>query len=124
MIKILKGLRRLIYGETYKFTTRKGSTTLNGASWVSIFSEMTNDPIKLISVEFVTDTSVPPEYRICVDGEKIFPFGDVAEMRKDSMTFLMPISIAAGSFLQVEIRGSIKDTGVVIMREMACIEVI
>ena len=124
MIKILKGLRRLIYGETYKFTTRKGSTSLNGASWTTIYEEMTDDPLKLISVEFVADTGVPPEYRIVVDGEKIFPFGDVAEMKKDTMTFLMPISVASNSYLEIEIRGQIKDKGVVIMRELAIISVI
>ena len=124
IIKILNGLKRLLFGSTYKFTTRKGSTSLNGASWTTIYKEMTNDPLKLISIEFVADAAIPPEYRIVVDGEKIFPFVDVAEMKKGTMTFLMPINIAANSYFEVEIRGSIKDHGVVIMREMAVIEVL
>ena len=124
MIKILKGLRRLIYGKTYKFTTRKGSTSLNGASWTSIYHEMTENPLKLVSIEFVADTEIAPSYRLLVNGDKYFPFSDIAEMKKDTMTFIIPISIAANEYLDIEIRGQIKDKGVVIMRELAVVEVI
>ena len=124
IIKILKGIKRLIFGSTYRFTIRKDSTSLSGASWTEIYHELTNDPLKLISIDFAADTNSPPEYRVLVDGVKVFPFADVAKMQKDTMTFLMPVNVAAGSFLQIEVRGEIKDKGIVILREMAVLEVI
>ena len=123
--KILNGLKRLLYGETYCFTTRKGSTSLSGASWVPIFTEMTETPMKLISIEFLKESTNPVEYRIVVNNVKIFPFGDFSNFESGaSRNFLIPISISAGEYLQIEIRGSINDKSVVIMSELALIEVV
>lgn len=122
--QIYNGLKRLIMGSTYKFFTRKSSTSLLGASWTSIFTEITENPIKLISVEFLTEKTVPVEYRICVDGQKIFPFLDYSHVESGiSRNFMLPINIASNSYLQIEVRGSINDKSVVILSELACIEV-
>ena len=59
-----------------------------------------------------------------VDGIKAFPFGEYTQIQNGvTGNFLIPIEIAAGSLLQVEIRGQIKSKNVIIMNEMAVIEV-
>ena len=123
--KILNGLKRLLYGETYCFTTRKGSTSLSGASWVPIFTEMTETPMKLISIEFLTEKDIQCEYRIVCNGSKIFPFVDFSQI-KNGVTgnFLIPIEIASNEYLQVEVRGSINAKNVIIMSELALIAVV
>lgn len=123
--KIYRGIKRFLMGETYKFATRKGSTSLNGSSWVPIFTERTETPVKLISIEFLTEKDVNCEYRIVVDGEKIFPFGDFSKVESDvTRNFMLPISVAAGEYLQVEVRSGINNKNVIIMSELAIIEVI
>lgn len=122
--KIYRGIKRFLFGSTSYFTTRKGSTSLLGASWISIFTEITENPIKLVSVEFLTEKTVPVEYRICVDGQKIFPFSDCSHVESGiSRNFMLPINIASNSYLQIEVRGSINDKSVIILSELACIEV-
>ena len=123
--KILNGFKRLLYGETYCFTTRKGSTSLSGASWVPIFTERTETPLKLVSIEFLTEKDIIAEYRIVVNGDKIFPFADFS-MVQNGVTgnFITKINVAANSYLQVEIRGGIDAKNVIIMNELACIAVV
>lgn len=123
--QILNGLKRILLGSTYKFNIRKGSTSLNGASWVPIFTEMTETPVKLVSVTFLMENQVSGEYRIVVDGEKIFPFGDCSNIESGiTRNFLIPVEVAAGSFLQIEVRSGINNKNVVILDEIAVIEVI
>lgn len=126
MIKqIINGIKRSLLGSTFKFTDRKGSTSFNGASWVEIYHEMIETPIKLISVTFLMENQVTGEYRIVVDGKKIFPFGDFSQIESGSTrNFLIPIEIASGSFLQIEVRSGINNKNVIIMDEMAIISVI
>ncbi len=122
---LINSLKRLLYGNTYRFTTRKDSISLNGSSWVPIFTETTKIPLKLISIEFLTEKGIPCEYRIIIDGEKIFPFTDCSNIENGiSRNFLIPINVAADSYLQVEIRSGINNKNVVIMSELAVIEVI
>ena len=124
MIKILQGLKRLLYGSTTIFSTRKGSSTLKGSSWVEIYREMTKTPVKLISIEFVTENNVVAEYRIVIDGVKAFPFGDRSAIQSGvTGNFLIPIEVSAGSLLQVEIRGQVKSENVIILNEMAVVEI-
>ncbi len=123
--QILNSIKRILYGETYKFETRKGSTSLMGSSWTPIFSEMVENPFKLISIEFLTEKDILCEYRILINGEKIFPFIDCSNMENGvTRNFLIPINVAADSYLQVEIRSGINNKNVVIMGELACIRVI
>lgn len=123
--KILNGLKRILFGSTYKFTTRKGSTSLSGASWIPIHTEMTETPLKLVSIEFIIENEVIAEYRIVVNGDKIFPFGDCSQIKNHvTGNFLIPIEIAANEYLQVEVRGGIKANNVIILNELAVIEVI
>ena len=122
--QIYQGLKRLLFGNTYKFTNRKGSCSLSGSSWVEIYSEMTKTPLKLISINFLMENKISAEYRIVVTGEKIFPFSDFSPIENDiTRNFLMPIEIAAGSFLQIEVRSDIKNKNVIIMDELAIIVV-
>ena len=122
--KILRGIRRLFMGSTYHFSTRKGSTSLNGSSWQEIYREMVEYPLKLISIEFLTEKDVSCEYRIVVDGKKIFPFTDCSNMQNGvSRNFLLPINIGSCDFLQIEVRSGINNKNVVIMNELAIIEV-
>ena len=122
--QILNGIKRLLLGETYKFATRKGSTSLSGASWTEIYRETLEYPTKLISIEFLTEKDITTEYRIVVDGEKIFPFGDFSVVENGvTRNFMLPISVAAGSFLQVEMRSDINNKNVVILNELAVVEI-
>lgn len=123
--KIYQGIKRILMGETYKFNTRKGSTSFNGASWVEIYKEMIEFPLKLISVTFIMENTIPGEYRIVIDGEKIFPFGDFSQIENGvTRNFIIPINVATGSFMQIEVRSGINNKNVVIMDELAIIEVI
>lgn len=122
--KIYKGIKRLIFGSTTKFTTEKRSTTLSGGSFTGIYSELLENPEYLMSIEFLTDDSSKKFFRIVANGVKLFPFGDDAEIRKGIMTFSTPIEVAAGSFLQVEIRDEMNSKEIVIMQELAFVELI
>lgn len=125
MIRILQGLKRLLFGSTYKFTSRKSSTSLSGSSWTPIFTEMTETPMKLISIEFLTEKTVPIEYRIIVNNEKVFPFGEFSNVESGiTRNFLLPVEVATNEYLQIEVRGSINDKSVVILSELAVIEVV
>lgn len=125
MINILQGLKRFFYGSTYKFSTRKGSTNFNGPSWIPIFTETTKNPIKLISIEFLTEKDVLCEYRIVVGGEKIFPFNDYSKIENGvSRNFILPIEVAASEYLQIEVSSDVGNKNVIIMSELACIEVV
>lgn len=123
--KILNGLKRILFGSTYKFTTRKGSTSLSGASWVPILTERTETPVKLISIEFITEKDIIAEYRIVVNGDKTFPFADCSQIKSQvTGNFLIPVEVAVGEYLQVEVRGGINTNNVIILNELAVIEVV
>ena len=123
--KILNGLKRILFGSTYKFTTRKGSTSLSGASWVPILTERTETPVKLISIEFITEKDIIAEYRIVVNGDKTFPFADFSQIKSQvTGNFLIPVEVAVGEYLQVEVRGGINTNNVIILNELAVIEVV
>lgn len=122
---ILQWIKRSIYGSTYKFTTKKGSTSFNGASWISVFNETTKYPSKIVSITFMMENKTPGKYRIVIDGEKIFPFGDFNSIDNGvTRNFIIPIAVAANSYLQIEVRSEINNKNVIIMDEMAMIEVI
>lgn len=123
--KIYQGIKRFLFGSTSCFTTRKGSTSFTGASWTQIYKEMTKTPLKLVSITFLLENTIPGEYRIVVNGEKIFPFGDFSQIENGvTRNFILPVNIVAGSFLQIEVRSGINNKNVIIMDEMAIIEVI
>lgn len=123
--KIYQGIKRLLFGSTYKFTTRKGSGTFNGASWTELYRETLKYPMKLISIEILVEKDIMGEFRVCVDGQKVFPFTEFSKIESGvTRNFLIPVSIAAGSFIQIEVRGAIKSKAVIILSELAIIEVI
>lgn len=125
IIKILRGLKRILYGNTSHFTTKKSSTSLSGASWIPIYTEMLENPVKLVSVEFLKEATTPVEYRIVCNGEKIFPFVESSNMESGvCRNFLIPVEVASNEFLQIEVRGGINDKSVVIMSELAMIEIL
>ena len=123
--KIYQSIKRFLFGSTSCFTTRKGSTSFAGASWTQIYKEMTETPLKLISITFLLENTISGEYRVVVDGEKIFPFGDFSQIESGvTRNFILPIDIAAGSFLQIEVRSGINNKSVIIMDEFAVVEIL
>ena len=123
--KFYHGIKRFFIGSTDKFCTRKSSTSFNGASWVQIYKEMTKTPLKLVSITFLMEDQINGEYRVVIGGEKIFPFVEYSQIENGTTrNFIFPINVAAGSYLQIEVRSGINNKNVVIMDELAIIEVI
>ena len=123
--KIINGIKRLFFGSTFSFQIRKGSCSLSGASWTEIYKEMTKTPLKMISATFITENDINVEYRIVVDGEKIFPFGYSSKIENGvTRGFIVPIEVAAGSYMQIEVMGQINAKNVIIMDELAVVEIL
>ena len=121
--QIYNGIKRILFGSTMKFTTRKGSSNFYGASWTELYRETLKYPIKLVSIEILTEKEVTGEFRIMVNGEKIFPFGSSNKIDSGiTRNFIIPIEISSGSFVEVEIKGSLNDNSVCILSELAVIE--
>ena len=108
MVNIWNGLKRLILGPTSVFAVRNGSVPIVGLSFVAVYQERTKYPLKITGIQFAIDPSAQSEYRICVNGEKVFPYSEVNNLDSDYHN-LMPIEIAAGELMTVEIRSRNKE---------------
>lgn len=122
MINIIQNLKKLIFGATSYFMIKKGSCSLRGASFVEIYRETTNYPVKLMGISFLKEKDVPVEYRICVNGEKVFPFDDYNMIENIPRNFMIPIEIAAGSLLIIEVRGGINNKNIIVLDELDVVE--
>ena len=119
---ILRGIRRAFFGSTSVFAVRSGSCPMLGNSFAIIHQERTQDPLRVVGVQFAADPSAQGEWRICVNGEKIFPFSDVNNLDSDYHN-LMAIDVAAGELMSVEVRSRNKDyRGIAILEELDVIE--
>ena len=119
---ILRGIRRAFFGSTSVFAVRSGSCPMLGNSFATIHQERTKMPTKIVGIQFAVDPSVQGEWRICVNGEKIFPFSDVNNLDSDYHN-LMAIDVAAGELLTVEVRSRNKEyRGIAILEELNVVE--
>jgi len=120
-MKIINGLKRLLYGSTTYFTIKQGSVALRGISFVELYREQLEYPTTIVGIDIKMESNNKAEFRIACDGEKIFPFGDTNTV-PDMPVALMNIEVAAGSLLTVEVKGMVpKDSFVVVLSEMDCI---
>lgn len=118
---LLRGIKRLFLGSTSVFVVRSGSSALHGASFASVYQERTIYPIRIVGIQFQCDPSAQGEWRICVEGDKVFPF-DINPMDSE-FHHLMPIDISAGSLFCVEVRSrNQQQKGVVILAELDVVE--
>jgi len=117
-MQLIDSMKRLIYTPTSYFTIQTGSTTLRGISFVELYKERLIYPIQILALDIKIEKNVVAEWRICVDDEKVFPFSDVNTV-PDGIVNIIPVEVAAGKLLTVEVRGtSPKATNVVILTEM------
>jgi len=120
---ICRGISRLLFGATSFFAVRSGSAPFVGSSFASVYSERAQYPLRIVGIKFTADPSAQSEWRITVDGEKIFPFSDVNNLDSEYRS-LMPIDIAAGKRFEIEVRSRNKDyRGIAILEELDIIEI-
>ncbi len=119
---IYRGIRRLLFGMTSVFAVRNGSCPLVGLSFISIHQERTEYPLRIVGIKFVVDPSTQGEWRMTVNGEKVFPYNDVNSLDSDYHS-LIPIEVAAGELFCVEVRSRNKEYhGIAILEELDVIE--
>ena len=119
---IYNGIRRLLFGSTSFFAARSGSVAINGSSFASVYSERSQYPLRLVGIKFTVDPSAQSEWRITVNGEKIFPFSDVNNLDGDYHS-LISIEIAAGERYDIEVRSRNQNyNGIIILEELDIIE--
>ena len=121
--RFLNGIKRLIYGSTTHFGVWQDSCALSGTSYVPILSKTLDYPITIAAVEFLTEKDIKAQFRIVVNGVKVFPFGEDNVVENGVNRALMPVEIADGSYLQIEVRG-VESTqkNVIILNELNIIE--
>lgn len=120
---MFRGIKRLICGYTSHFNVWKDSCALAGKSFESILSRRVEYPTTICAIEFLMEKDCKAMYRIMVDGIKVFPFNEENKVENDLNRQLIPVKIAAGSYLQIEVRGIDPDQkNVVILNELDVIE--
>ena len=122
--QIYNGIKRLLFGPTSYFVIRQGSSAFRGSSFVRVYREVIEYPMKILGIQFLGQKQNLGEYRILVDGEKIFPFGDVNSIEVGVLrNFVMPIEVSAGSLLEIEVRsGNPAERSVIVLDELDCLE--
>lgn len=121
-MQIINGLKRLIYGATTHFIIKQGSVALRGASFVELYKERLEYPTEIIGIEIKCEGNNKAEFRIMCDGVKIFPFTATNNI-PGGLVNVIPIHFATGSLMSVEVKGlTTKDSFVVVLSEMDCIE--
>ena len=119
---LLNALKRLIYGATTHFSIIQSSCALQGASFISLWTERMEYPCQIVALEIKVENKHQTMWRIIVDGEKVFPFADENSVA-DGLVHVMPVEVAAGSMVSIEVRGmSASDKSVVILSELNLIE--
>lgn len=121
-MQLIDSLKRLIYTPTSYFTIQQGSISLRGISFVELYKERLNHPIQIVALDIKIEKNIVAEWRILSNGIKIFPFADV-NIIPDGIVNIIPVNVAAGSLLTIEVRGTNpKASNVVILSEMDVIE--
>lgn len=116
------GLNRLVFGYTSVFAIRGGSATFNGASYASVYKERTQYPLQIVGIQFQCTPDAQGEWRVTVNGDKVFPFNDFNPMDSEFHN-LMPISVAAGELLDIEVKSRNSGyKGVIILQELDVVE--
>jgi len=119
---ITKAIKRALRGATTHFKIRQGSCTLQGMSFVELYREMTIYPITILAFDIKKESKNKAEFRIMCDGIKLFPFTPTNEI-PDGAVNVIPIDIAAGSLISVEVKGMLpNDRFIVLLSEMNVIE--
>ena len=119
---IYNGIRRLLFGPTSVFAARSGSVPITGSSFASVYSERSQYPLRIVGINFRVDPSAQGEWRVTVNGEKIFPYGEVNALDSGYHS-LIPIEIPAGERYHVEVRSrSSTYNGIIILEELDIIE--
>ena len=121
-MQIINGIKRAIYGYTAHFTIKQGSTSLRGTSFMELYKERLEYPIQILALDIKVEKNVVAEWRVMSDGSKIFPF-DAVNSIPSGLVNIIPVDVAAGSLLSIEVRGTNpKAANVVILSEMDVIE--
>ena len=116
------GLKRVLYGATTNFVIEQGSCSLRGTSFTELYNKRVKYPTTILAIDIKVEKNIVAEWRICVDGQKIFPFSDVNTVPEGSVN-IIPVEIAAGERLTIEVRGTNPDaSNVVILSELNIIE--
>ncbi len=117
-MQLKNALKRIMYNPTTYFTVKQGSTSLRGISFVDLYVEMLEYPVQIIALDIKVEKNIVVEWRICADGEKVFPFADTNTVL-DGAVNIIPVEVAAGKRLSIEVRGkSPKNGDVVILKEL------
>ena len=116
---IYRGIRRLFFGPTSVFAVRSGAGAFNGSSFVPLYHERAQYPLRIVGIQFQCDPEAQGEWRICVAGVgKVFPYNDVNSLDSDYHS-LIPIEVAAGELFCVEARSRNADyKGIIILQEL------
>ena len=116
------GLKRLVFGYTSVFAIRSGSATFNGASYASVYQERMQHPLQIVGIQFQCTPDSQGEWRVTVNGDKVFPFNDFNPMDSEFHN-LMPISVAAGELLDIEVKSRNSGyKGIIILQELDIVE--
>ena len=122
LLHFFRGLKRGLFGYTSVFVVRSGSAAFNGSSYVSVYQERTQYPLRIVGIQFQCELSSQGDYRISVNGEKVFPFSDLNVMDCEFHN-LMPINIAAGELLDIEVKSRNSGyRGIIILQELDVVE--
>ena len=112
-------IKAIINGASSFYGIRKGSTSLNGKSFTPIYTEMTKYPMVIHAVNFMANDKVTHLWRIVIDGEKAFPFTDEGTIHPNKLMNIMPVKVASGCYLSIEVKSKINDDkDVIIMDEL------
>ena len=122
--QIYNGIKRLLLGSTSYFEIRQGSCAFRGRSFVTIYRERVRYPVNIMAIQFLFQGTGVGEYRICVNGNKVFPFADTNPIEPSVLrNFIVPIRVAAGALLEIEVRGSDpNERSVVVLDELDVVE--
>lgn len=121
-MQLKNAFKRIVYNSTSCFMIKQGSTSLRGTSFVDLYTERLENPIQIVALDIKIEKNTVAEWRILSDGIKIFPFADVNTI-PDGIVNIIPVNVAAGSLLTIEVRGTNpKASNVVILSEMDVIE--
>ena len=122
--QIYNGIKRSLFGPTSHFAVRQGSSAFRGSSFVEIYREDVEYPMKILGIQFLGQNQCLGEYKILVNGEKIFPFGDTNPIEVGTLrNFIVPINISSGSLLAIEIRSSnSQEKSVIVLDELDVVE--
>lgn len=119
---LINAIKRLIYGTTTQFSIKQDSCALRGTSFTSLWTERMEFPTQIVAIDIKIENKHQAMWRITVDGEKVFPFADENSV-VEGLVHIMPVEVAAGSMVRVEVRGmSATDRNVVILSELDIVE--